>query len=120
MIFFAGPPNFYGTEFDGRNEEITGCFYEMLVAESGQFLNGRMEPAFNSEAGVRVLQWFVDFYKANQVSKRVQNYFLDGTRLVFASGAVKMNLGLAGWASFFNDPANSKVANKTCHVRAPK
>jgi multiple sugar transport system substrate-binding protein len=79
-----------------------------------------MEPAFNSEAGVRVLQWFVDFYKANQVSKRVQNYFLDGTRSVFASGAVKMNLVLAGWASFFNDPANSKVANKTCYVRAPK
>ena len=69
MIFFAGPPNFYGTEFDGRNEEITGCFYKMLVAESGQFLNGRLEPAFNSEAGVRALQWFVDFYKANPVSK---------------------------------------------------
>ena len=47
MIFFAGPPNLYGTEFDGRNEEITGGFYEMLVAEGGQFLNGRMEPAFN-------------------------------------------------------------------------
>ena len=119
-IFFADPPNFYGTQFVGKDEAITGRFYEMLVAEGGQFLNDNMEPAFNSEAGVRALQWFVDLYKANAVPKGVPNYLWDDTGLGFASGTVAMNLDWAGWASFFNDPANSKVANNIGLVRAPK
>ncbi|PII38239.1 hypothetical protein T190_23465 [Sinorhizobium meliloti CCBAU 01290] len=31
--FFAAPPNFYGTQFAGKEEAINGRFYEMLVAE---------------------------------------------------------------------------------------
>src|SRR6478736_1095298 len=48
------PSIFFGTEFAGKEEAINGRFYEMLVAEGGDYLKDG-KPAFNSEAGVRAL-----------------------------------------------------------------
>ncbi|MGI1661560.1 extracellular solute-binding protein [Palleronia sp. KMU-117] len=118
--FFANPPDFYGTQYVGKDEAITGRFYEMLVAEGGQLFTEDWEPAFNSEAGVRALNWFVDLYNANAVPKGVPNYLWDDTGLGFASGTVAMNLDWGGWSAFFNDPANSKVAGDVGLIRAPK
>ncbi len=118
--FFANPPDFYGTQYVGKDEAITGRFYEMLVAEGGQLFTDDWEPAFNSEAGVRALDWFVDLYNANAVPRGVPNYLWDDTGLGFASGTVALNLDWAGWSAFFNDPENSKVAGDVGLVRAPK
>ncbi len=118
--FFADPPDFYGTQYVGKDEAITGRFYEMLIAEGGQLFASDWTPAFNSAAGVRALQWFVDLYEAKAVPVGVPNYLWDDTGLGFASGSVALNLDWAGWASFFNDPENSKVANDIGIVRAPK
>ncbi|MCP4379873.1 MAG: extracellular solute-binding protein [Hyphomicrobiales bacterium] len=119
-IFFADPPNFFGTQFVGKDEAITGRFYEMLVAEGGALFDEDWNPTFNSEAGVRALNWFVDLYEAEAVPAGVPNYLWDDTGLGFASGTVAMNLDWAGWASFFNDPENSKVAGDIGLIRAPK
>ncbi|GGD26151.1 ABC transporter substrate-binding protein [Sinisalibacter lacisalsi] len=118
--FFANPPDFYGTQYVGKDEAITGRFYEMLVAEGGQLFTDDWEPAFNSEAGVRAIDWFVDLYNANAVPRGVPNYLWDDTGLGFASGTVALNLDWAGWSAFFNDPENSKVAGDVGLVRAPK
>lgn len=117
--FFADPPNFYGTQFAGKDEAITGRFYEMLVAEGGQLFTDSWEPDFNSEEGVRALQWFVDLYQSNAVPRGVPNYLWDDLGLGFASGTVALNLDWAGWAAFFNDPSNSSVAGDVGILRAP-
>ena len=117
--FFADPPDFYGTQYVGKDEAITGRFYEMLVAEGGQLFSEDWEPAFNSEAGVRALNWFVDLYEANAVPAGVPNYLWDDTGLGFGSGTVALNLDWAGWSAYFNDPANSQVAGDVGLVRAP-
>ncbi|OIP82211.1 MAG: sugar ABC transporter substrate-binding protein [Rhodobacterales bacterium CG2_30_65_12] len=118
--FFANPPDFYGTQFVGKDEAVVGRFYEMLVAEGGQLFTDDWEPTFNSEAGVRALQWFVDLYQSKAVPVGVPNYLWDDTGLGFASGTVALNLDWAGWSAFFNDPENSKVAGDVGLVRAPK
>ncbi|SMH46114.1 sugar ABC transporter substrate-binding protein [Maritimibacter sp. HL-12] len=118
--FFANPPDFYGTQFVGKDEAVVGRFYELLVAEGGQLFTDDWEPAFNSEAGLRALNWFVDLYNANAVPRGVPNYLWDDTGLGFASGTVALNLDWAGWSAFFNDPENSKVAGDVGLVRAPK
>ena len=118
--FFANPPEFYGTQYVGKDEAITGRFYELLIAEGGQLFDANWQPTFNSDAGVRALQWFVDLYEAKAVPIGVPNYLWDDTGLGFASGTVALNLDWAGWASFFNDPENSKVAGDIGVVRAPK
>ncbi|MEM7047447.1 MAG: sugar ABC transporter substrate-binding protein [Pseudomonadota bacterium] len=118
--FFADPPDFYGTQYVGKDEAITGRFYEMLVAEGGQLFDENWNPTFNSSAGVRALEWFVDLYNAKAVPAGVANYLWDDTGLGFASGTVALNLDWAGWASFFNDPENSQVAGDIGVIRAPK
>jgi multiple sugar transport system substrate-binding protein len=118
--FFANPPDFFGTQFVGKDEALTGRFYEMLVAEGGALFDDEWNVTFNSEAGVRALQWFVDLYQSGAVPAGVPNYLWDDTGLGFASGTVALNLDWGGWAAFFNDPANSKVAGNVGVVRAPR
>lgn len=118
--FFADPPNFYGTQYVGKDEAVTGRFYEMLVAEGGSLFDSKWRPTFNSPAGVRALNWFIDLYNANAVPKGVLNYLWGETGAGFASGTVGLNLDWAGWASYFNDPNSSKVANRIGILRAPK
>jgi multiple sugar transport system substrate-binding protein len=109
-VFFANPPDFYGTQYAGKEEAINGRFYEMLVAEGGDYLDADGKPAFNSEAGVRALDWFVNLYKAKAVPVGTTNYLWDDLGQGFASGTIAVNLDWPGWASFFNDPKSSKVA----------
>lgn len=118
-IFFASPPNFYGTQFAGKEEAINGRFFEMLVAEGGQYLDDKGAPAFNSEAGVRALDWFVNLYKAKAVPAGTTNYLWDDLGQGFASGTVALNLDWPGWAGFFNDPKSSKVAGNVGVVVQP-
>jgi multiple sugar transport system substrate-binding protein len=109
--FFASPPDFYGTQFAGKEEAINGRYYEMVIAEGGEYLDADGKPAFNSEAGVRALDWFVRMYKSKAVPAGTTNYLWDDLGQGFASGTVALNLDWPGWAGFFNDPKSSKVAN---------
>ncbi|WP_157018132.1 ABC transporter substrate-binding protein [Mesorhizobium xinjiangense] len=118
--FFADPPQFYGTQFAGKEEAINGRFYEMVVAEGGEYLDAEGRPAFNSEAGVRALNWFVDLYKAKAVPAGTTNYLWDDLGQGFASGTVALNLDWPGWAGFFNDPESSKVAGNVGVKVQPK
>lgn len=117
--FFASPPNFYGTQFAGKDEGINGRFYEMVVAEGGEYLDKDGKPAFNSEAGVRALDWFVNLYKAKAVPAGTTNYVWDDLGAGFASGTIALNLDWPGWATFFNDPKSSKVAGNVGIVVQP-
>jgi multiple sugar transport system substrate-binding protein len=118
-LFFADPPDFYGFQFVGKDEAVTGRFYELLVANGGAFFDEEMRPAFNSEAGVQALQFFVDLYNAGAVPAGVPNYLWDDTGMGFASGTVALNLDWGGWSAFFNDEANSAVAGNVGVLRAP-
>lgn len=108
--FFSNPPSFFGTQFAGKEEAIHGRFYEMLVAEGGEYLDKDGKIVFNSDAGVRALDWFVNLYKAKAVPAGTTNYLWDDLGQGFASGSIALNLDWPGWASFFNDPKTSKVA----------
>ena len=108
--FFSNPPDAYGTEFAGKEEAINGRFYEMVVAEGGEYLDKDGKPVFNSDAGVRALDWFVNLYKAKAVPAGTTNYLWDDLGQGFASGTIAMDLDWPGWAGFFNDPKSSKIA----------
>jgi multiple sugar transport system substrate-binding protein len=117
--FFTKAPNFYGTQFPGKDEALTGTFYSLLVANGGQLLDAKMQPTFNSPAGVKTLDWFVNLYKAGVVPKGVPSYVWDDLGNNFASGKVALDLDWPGFASFYNDPKTSKLAGNVGVVRAP-
>lgn len=118
--FFAAPPNFYGTQYAGKDEAINGRFYELVVANGGRMFNDDFTPAFNSPAGKEALQWFVDLYDAGAVPPGTTNYLWDDLGAGFASGTIALNLDWPGWAGYFNDPAASKVAGNVGVAPAPK
>ena len=107
-IFWSDPPNFYGTQYVGKEEAITGRFYELVIAEVGALFDENWKPTFNDEAGQRALQWFVDLYNAQAVPAGVLNYLWDETGLGFASGTVALNLDWGGWGAYFNSE-DSKI-----------
>ena len=109
-IFFADPPNFYGTQYAGKDEAIVGRFYELVVSEGGQLFNDDWSPAFNDDAGKRALAWFVDLYEAGAVPPGTTSYLWDDLGQGFASGTVALNLDWPGWAGFFNGEDTSKAA----------
>ena len=117
--FFADPPNFYGTQYVGKEEAITGRFYELVIAEGGALFDEGWHPTFNDEAGQRALQWFVDLYESKAVPAGVLNYLWDETGLGFASGTVALNLDWGGWGAYFNG-ADSAIGGDVGMVRFPK
>jgi multiple sugar transport system substrate-binding protein len=119
-IFFADPPNFYGTQYAGKEEGITGRYYEMVIANGGKLFNDDFSPAFNSPEGKMALQWFVDLYKAGAVPPGTTNYLWDDLGNGFASGTIALNLDWPGWSGFFNDPAASKASGNVGVAPAPK
>ena len=92
----------------------------MVVAEGGEYLDKDGKPAFNSDAGVRALDWFVNLYKAKAVPAGTTNYLWDDLGQGFASGTIAINLDWPGWAGFFNDPKSSKVAGNVGVKVQPK
>ncbi|SPF81581.1 sugar ABC transporter substrate-binding protein [Pseudoprimorskyibacter insulae] len=118
--FFTDAPNFYGTQYAGKDEAIVGRYYEMVVAEGGELFTADFHPAFNSDAGKRALAWFVDLYEAGAVPPGTTNYLWDDLGNGMASGTIALNLDWPGWAGFFNDPSASKVAGNLGVAPAPK
>lgn len=118
-IFFADPPDRYGTHFAGKDEAITGRFLELLVANGGQMLNDDWTPAFNGPEGQEALNWFVKLYQEKAVPAGTTNYVWDDLGLGFAAGNVAFDLDWAGWAAYFNSP-DSNVEGDVGVALAPK
>ncbi len=49
----------YGTQFAGQEEALAGRFYEVLVANGGNYFDQDLTPIFDSEAGQMSAQWMV-------------------------------------------------------------
>jgi multiple sugar transport system substrate-binding protein len=118
-IFFADPPNLYGTAFAGKDEGLTGRFMEIVRANGGDMFDENWKPIFNSEAGVAAVQWFKDLYDAGAVPAGTVNYTWDDIGQAMAAGQLAVDLDWPGWAGFFSDPAASKVAGELGFAVAP-
>jgi multiple sugar transport system substrate-binding protein len=119
VIFFANPPNLYGTAFAGKDEGMTGRFMEIVRANGGDMFDENWKPIFNSKAGVDALQWFMDIYNAKAVPAGTVNYTWDDIGQAFAAGTLAVDLDWPGFAAFYNDPAKSKVAGKVGFALSP-
>lgn len=117
--FFAHPPTLYGTVFAGKEEGLNGRFYEMLLSYGGTYLGKDYKPLFDSDAGVKALEFFHDIYQAKAVPAGTINYLWDDIGQSFASGSVALDFDWPGWAAYFNDPKNSKIAGNVGVARAP-
>lgn len=110
----------YGTQFAGKEEALSGRFYEVLTAEGGALFDDSWEPAFNSAAGVKAAQMFADLYAAGAMPPGMTNFLWEDVAKNWANGTIALYSEWYGWYSFFQDPANSQVAGKFDIARLPK
>ncbi len=119
VIFFADPPNLYGTAFAGKDEGMSGRFMEILRANGGDIFDENWKPIFNSEAGVAAVQWFKDIYDAKAVPAGTVNYTWDDIGQAMAAGQLAIDLDWPGFAGFYSDPSASKIAGELGFATAP-
>jgi len=119
IVFFADPPNLFGTAFTGKDEGMSGRFMEILRANGGDLFDNNWNPTFNSPEGVAALQWFVDIYRAGAVPAGTVNYTFDEIGQAMAAGQLAIDLDWPGFAGFYSDPASSKIADHLGFALSP-
>jgi multiple sugar transport system substrate-binding protein len=119
--FFANPgENFWGTQWAGKEEGLSGRFYELLVANGGNLFDADLKPIFNNEVGVATAQWLHDLYQAGTLPPDMTNYLWPEVAANFCNGQMAVYTEWYGWYSYFQDPASCpNVAGKFGLVRAP-
>lgn len=119
-IFLTDPSKgMYGTQFAGKEEALTGRFYEVLIAEGGQFFDENWKPAFNSEAGVKAATMFRDLYQAGAMPPGMTSYVWEDVAKNWVNGIIAMYTEWYGWFGYFQDPEASQVAGKFDIARQP-
>ena len=113
------PSGMYATEFAGKEEAVTGRFYEILIAEGGQFFDENWKPAFNGAPGVKAAAMLRDLYAAGAMPPGMTNFVWDDVAQNFVTGIIAMYTEWYGWYSYFQDPEASKVVGKFDIVRQP-
>lgn len=109
----------YGTQFAGKEEALSGRFYEVLTAEGGQLFDEKWEPVFNSPAGVKAASMFAELYAAGAMPPGMTSFVWEDVAKNFAAGIIAIYSEWYGWYSFFQDPTSSKVAGKFDLARQP-
>ncbi len=113
-------PGVFGTQFAGKEEALTGRFYEVLTSEGGQLFDDKWEPIFNQAPGVKAASMFAELYAAGAMPPDMTNFLWEDVAQQWVNGIIGMYTEWYGWYSYFQDPASSKVAGKFDLARQPK
>jgi multiple sugar transport system substrate-binding protein len=112
-------PGIFGTQFAGKEEALSGRFYEVLLAEGGQLLDENWEPVFNSPAGVKAATMFADLYQAGAMPPDMTNFLWEDVAQQWVNGIIALYTEWYGWYGYFQDPESSQVAGKFDLARQP-
>ena len=113
-------PGIFGTQFAGKEEALTGRFYEVLTAEGGELFDDKWEPTFNGPAGVKAATMFAELYEAGAMPPDMTNFLWEDVAQQWVNGLIGMYTEWYGWYSYFQDPEASQVAGKFDLARQPK
>ena len=113
-------PGIFGTQFAGKEEALSGRFYEVQTAEGGELFNAQWEPTFNGPAGVKAATMFAELYDAGAMPPDMTNFLWEDVAQQWVTGLVGVYTEWFGWYSYFQDPEASQVAGKFDIARQPK
>ena len=114
------PAGVYATEFAGKEEALTGRFYEVSTCEGAEFFDKNWKPGFNGPGGIKAAKMFQDLYKAGAMPPGMTSFVWEDVAKNFVAGNIVMYTEWYGWYSYFQDPSASKAAGLFDIVRQPK
>ena len=100
----------FGYTLAGKEEALTGRFYEMLFASGGALFNENYEPTFNDEIGVAVAELITGWYQDGIIPSDTTSLLWDGVAQNFCNNDVAIKLEWYGWYSYFQNPESCDVA----------
>ena len=107
---FFTRPGLYGFLFPGRDSGLFGTFYEMLVGAGGDLLDGRLQPAFDSEAGVWAAGMLAELHHARRVTPaELPAWHYDEISAAFRAGHAAMVCDWPGSYHLYTEPATCAV-----------
>ncbi len=101
----------FGYTLAGREEALTGRFYEMHFASGGSLFNENWEPTFNDEIGVAVAELLRGWYVDGIIPVDTTDLLWDGVAQYFCNGDTAIKLEWYGWYGYFQDSANCAINN---------
>jgi multiple sugar transport system substrate-binding protein len=103
----------FGYGLAGKEEALTGRFYELLFASGGALFDDKYKPTLNSEVGVQVATLLRNWYKDGIIPQDTTSLLWDGDAANLCNGDVAVKLEWYGWYSYFQDAKNCpKLAGK--------
>ncbi len=109
-FFVANGYSKYGYGLAGKEEALTGRFYELLFASGGALFDENWEPSFNNAVGVQVAELLRNWYVDGIIPNDTTSLLWDGDAANFCNDDVSAKLEWYGWYSYFQDPNSCKVA----------
>lgn len=100
----------YGWTMAGKEEAVTGRFYEMLFSSGGALFDENYEPTFNSEIGVAIAEMLTGWYNDGIMPPDTTALLWDGVAAYWCNNDVALKLEWYGWYSYFQDPESCAVA----------
>lgn len=100
----------FGYVLAGKEEALTGRFYEMLFASGGALFNDGYEPTFNDEIGVAVAELLASWYGDGIIPSDTTSLLWDGVAQNFCNNDVAIKLEWYGWYAYFQDPDSCAVS----------
>lgn len=96
----------FGTQFAGKEEALAGRFYELIVANGGNYFDADLNPTFDSEAGIMTAQWMRDLYANRLIPADTPNLLWPEVAQNWCDGNIAFYLEWYGWYSYFQSPDN--------------
>ena len=87
----------------GKEEALTGRFYELLFSSGGALFDDAFEPTFNSEVGVQVAELLRGWSDDGIIAPDTTSLLWDGDAQAFCNGDVALKLEWYGWYAYFQD-----------------
>jgi multiple sugar transport system substrate-binding protein len=112
-IKLNNPPEVYGLAMPGKQTEHTvEEWIQYLWSFGGEFIEDG-KAAFNSEEGLKALQFMLDaIYKYKVVPPGFAQYSYDELATLFCEGKVAIYFGWPYTVAIVSDPTRSKIADK--------
>ncbi len=99
-----------GYTLAGKEEALTGRFYEMHFASGGSLFDENYEPTFNDEIGVAVAELLAGWYADGIIPSDTTSLLWDGVAQYFCNNDVAIKLEWYGWYAYFQDADSCAVA----------
>jgi multiple sugar transport system substrate-binding protein len=114
VAVFLTRPGLFGFLFPGRESGLFGTFYELLVSAGGDLFGPGLFPVLDGPAGVWAADRLAELHHRRRVTPReLPSWHYDEVSASYRAGDAAMVCDWPGSDYLYNDPATSRVADRT-------